>query len=178
MGYFWSMGISFKNKELAEQCETEIDSLILSDNTFVGLKKYVEQNEKLQTYILGIYPEGMEIAESEKLFSYPFFQEIRNQLNNIVLNLEIEYNIAFYEFEAADYLLNEDIVEDISNYGLGEIRERDFNVLYFDEEHYIPKRYFDGLILSNDEYKKIAMAYPEFEPYKKGYVWLPNRNSR
>ena len=178
MGYFWSMGISFQNKELAEKCKTEIDSLVLSDNTLVGLGKYISENKKLQTYILQIYPEGMEIAENEKLFSYPFFQEIRNQLYNFVLGLKIEYNIAFYEFEAADYLLNDDVIEDILSFGLGEIRMKQSNVLYFDEENYIPKRYLDGLILSNNEYKKIAIRYPEFKPYKDGYVWLPFRNSR
>lgn len=82
----------------------------------------------------------------------------------------------FFEFEAADYLLNDNIIEDISNVGLGEIRQKDSNVPYFDSQNYVPKRYYDGLVISDDEYKMIAIRYPEFKLFKKGYVWLPIRN--
>ncbi|MWB94190.1 hypothetical protein GON26_07435 [Flavobacterium sp. GA093] len=172
MGYFWSMGISFKNIELAEQANSNIGNLILSDNTFVALKKHIVFNAKLKTHVLTIYPEGMEFGDGKKLFSHPFFQDIKVQLNDIVLNLETDFNIAFFEFEAADYLEHDDIVEDILTLGLGEIKMSDPNSPYFEEEYYVAKRYYDGLILSNDEYKKIAVRYPQFKYFKNGYVRL------
>lgn len=90
------MGISFKSQELAKKCEDKIVNLTLSDNTVVKLEKYISKNIKLNTYILSVYPKGMEYGDGPKLFSYPFFEEIRNQLYEYIFNLELEFNIAFF----------------------------------------------------------------------------------
>ena len=181
MGYFWSMGISFMDKETAEICQAKLRKIVLSDGSIVNLHSYILLQTSFDIepdYVLEIYPENMEIDGKRDNLNFPFFREINKQLLQIIKELKYDFQIAFFEFEGADKVTNENIINSINEDGIGQIRHKEVNDIYFDPKNYIPKRYFDGLILSNKEYERLNKKHIEFEYFKDGYKWLPIRNSR
>ncbi len=181
MGFYWSMGISFSNKEIAENCQKTLKNIKLSDGRTVNLSSNIllQTNFDIQPdYVLEIFPEEMEIDGNRRNLAFPFFSEIREQLLQFIKELKLDFKIAFCECEGADRVTNENIINWINEEGIGEIRDSEPNDTHFDQKNYIPKRYFDGLILSNKEYERLKNQHIEFEYFKDGYVWLPIRNSR
>ncbi len=180
MGFYWSMGISFSDKQIAENCQANFKEIILSDGRIVNLNSYIllQTNFDLKPdYVLEIFPEEMEIDGNRKNLEFPFFGEIREKLFQFIKKLKLDFNIAFCEFEGADRVTNENIIHWINEDGIGEINYKELNDVFFDLRSYVPKRYFDGLILSDMEYERLKNQRAEFEYFKKGYVWLPIRNS-
>ncbi|MGX7666380.1 hypothetical protein [Flavobacterium pedocola] len=180
MGFYWSMGISFSDKQIAENCQATLKKINLSDGRIVNLYSNILSQTNFDTqpdYVLEIFPEEMEIDGNRRNLEFPFFGEIRDQLFQFIKELKLDFKIAFCECEGADRVTNENIINWINEDGIGEIRNREVNDLGFDPRNYIPKRYFDGLILSNNEYKRLKKQHIEFEYFKDGYVWLPIRNS-
>ena len=179
MGYFYSLGVNFDNRDLAEDCNQKIKSfeIKLSDNTIVEVETYIYE-EKLTNgktrYQSQIFPKGLECGKgSIKLFSKPYFYEIRKKLYSFLNQLDLEFNYAFYEFEGADYFLDEDVVQEINEFGIGEIKQ-DTNaafMLNFDVEYYLPKRQFDGLVLSEKLYNLLEDK-SNFVEFKSKYMWL------
>jgi hypothetical protein len=176
MGWYWSMGISFKEKQIAEKCQERLLDIKLSDNRVVQLKSHI----LLQTdfnlkpdFVLEIFPERMEIDGDRKNLEYPYFIEIKIQLLQFIKELDLKFEISFFEFEGADRVTNENIIKWINNDGIGDILVKDYNNLYSDSKYYTPKRYLDGLILSMEQHDLILNKIPEFINFKDGYVWLP-----
>ena len=180
MGFYWSMGISFSDKQIAENCQANFKEIILSDGRIVNLNSYIllQTNFDLKPdYVLEIFREEKEIDGNRKNLEFPFFGEIREKLFQFIKKLKLDFNIAFCEFEGADRVTNENIIHWINEDGIGEINYKELNDVFFDLRNYVPKRYFDGLILSDMEYERLKNQRAEFEYFKKGYVWLPIRNS-
>ena len=181
MGFYWSMGISFDEKIIAEYCKANLKNITLSDGRIVNLDTYIllQTNFDLKPdYVVEIFPEEMEIDGNRRNLEFPFFGEIRDHLFQFIRELKLDFNIAFCECEGADRVTNENIISWINDDGIGKIRNREENDMHFDKRNYIPKRYFDGLILSNKEYNRLKVKHNEFECFKDGYMWLPIKNSR
>ena len=148
----------------------------LSDGRFVKLKSNIQLQTSFDSaadYVVEIFPSEMEVDGKRKNLGYPFFGEIKRHLLELVKNSDFNFDIAFFEFEAADRVTNENIINWINKIGIGEIRQSEPNDQYFDARSYVPKRYFDGLILSRKEFEKLDIKYPEFEDFKNNYFWLP-----
>ena len=165
MGFYWSMGISFSDKQIAENCQANFKEIILSDGRIVNLNSYIllQTNFDLKPdYVLEIFPEEMEIDGNRKNLEFPFFGEIREKLFQFIKKLKLDFNIAFCEFEGADRVTNENIIHWINEDGIGEINYKELNDVFFDLRNYVPKRYFDGLILSDMEYERLKNQRAEF----------------
>ena len=176
MGWYWSMGISFEEKILAEKCQERLFKLKLSDKREVKLDSHVTlQTDYYYTphFVLEIFPEQMTIDGDRKNLEYPYFIEIKSQLLRFIKELDLKLEIAFFEFEGADRITHENIIKEINENGIGEIIENDINHLFSDSKDYKPKRYLDGLILSIEQYNLILNKIPEFKNFKDGYFWLP-----
>lgn len=177
MAFVWSFGIKFNCLEDAEKAKSAINNIILSDKTEVGLYKgisYKDGDINLNECTLDIMAENMQIAGNQKLLSYPFYYEIRDAYYNFLLNTE-NFTMALFEFEGADRIAHEDIINDINQYGLGEILNSDNCIdLKVSDTIFQSKRILDGLVLSNENLRKLKKEYSElFEPFKSGYYWLP-----
>jgi hypothetical protein len=176
MGYYWSMGISFDDKPTAENFQAGLEEINLSDGRSAKLDSHIllqTSFNNLADYVVEIFPKEMEIDGERKNLNYPYFNEIKNQLYRFIRKSEFDFNIAFFEFEGADKVTNENIISWINEFGIGEIQEVEPNDNFFDPRNYSPKRYFDGLILSNNEFSKLKPNYAEFKYFKENYVWLP-----
>lgn len=180
MGYFYTLGINFNNRDLAEDCNRQIKNfeIKLSDNTIVEISTYIYEEKLIDGEIhfqSQIYPKGLEYSLGNRnLLSKPNFYEIRKKFYAFLMELNIEFNYAFYEFEGADYFLDENIIQEINKYGIGEVK-KDTNaasMLNFDVEYYLPKRYFDGLILSEKLFNLLENN-SNFVKFKNKYMWLP-----
>ena len=69
--------------------------------------------------------------------------------------------------------MDEDVVQEINEFGIGEIKQ-DTNaafMLNFDVEYYLPKRQFDGLVLSEKLYNLLEDK-SNFVEFKSKYMWL------
>jgi hypothetical protein len=129
------------------------------------------------TYQVDLYPNGLQyMAAPEKLASRPYFYEIRSQLYQFVLTLDIDFNDAFFEFEGADHLKDSDVAADINLYGIGnhEMGDQQAATLsIFEPSYYYGKRYFDGLVISEALYDRLIRDREHFVIFKPGYFWLP-----
>ncbi len=180
MGYYYTLGINFNKRDLAEKCNQKVMNfeVKLSDNSIVEMKTYVYEeifdNGEIR-YQSHINPKGLEYGLGHrKLFSKPYFYEIRKKLYSFLIELDLEFNYAFYEFEGADFFLNENIVDYINEFGIGEVKE-DSNASYmlnFDLEYYLPKRQLDGLVLSEKLFNLLENK-SNFVQFKNEYMWLP-----
>lgn len=182
MAFVWSFGIKFNCLEDAENAKSTINKIILSDKTQIALYKeisYKDGDTTLKECTLDLMAENMELAGNQKLLSYPFYYEIRDAFYQFLLNIEINYSMALFEFEGADKITHADIIDDINQYGLGEILNSNNCVdLKVSDTIYQSKRILDGLVLSNEELVKLKKEYSElFVPFKSGYSWLPIKNS-
>ncbi|RXR20251.1 hypothetical protein [Flavobacterium stagni] len=176
MGYFWSMGISFRDKQIAENCQAELKEIKLSDGRLVNFSCYILPQTDFDiepNYVLEIYPEEMEIDGRRKNLEYPFFDEIRNQLLQFVRDLKLNFEIAFCECEGADRVTHTNLINCINENGIEEYLSSENIDIYLNPENPYPKRYFDGLILSKNEYERLKIKYPEFKKFKENYLWLP-----
>jgi len=178
MAFVWSFGIKFNNIEDAEKAKTKIDKIILSDGTEIGLYNHITyQNgdSSLKECTLELMLHNMQLAGNQKLFSFPYYYEIRDFFYQFLYNLKIDFIMALFEFEGADKIAHEDIVEDINLYGLGEILNSNNCVdLRISDSIYQTKRILDGLVLSNEKLEDLKTEYVKsFEPFKSGYSWLP-----
>lgn len=183
MAFVWSFGIKFNCLEDAEKTKSKINKIILSDKTEIALYKgisYKDGDITLRECTLDLMAENMQIAGNQKLLSFPFFYEIRDTFYQFLLDKEINFTMALFEFEGADRIAHEDIINDINQYGLGEILNSDNCVdLKVSDSIYQNKRILDGLVLSKEKLEKLKKEYSElFEPFKTGYYWLPIKNSR
>src|SRR5690606_6416480 len=130
MGYYWSLGISFYDKFSAEKCRAEINEVKLSDGRIVKLNSNVYLQSEFEIsphYVLEIYPAEMEVDGRRRNLTYPFFGEIRNSLLDYIRDLQFDFGIAFFEFEGADKVTNENIIGWINEFGLGDILEKESN---------------------------------------------------
>lgn len=176
MGYYWSMGISFDDKFTAENFQLGLKEINLSNGKSVKLDSHILLQTNFNNnanYVVEVFPKEMEIDGRRQNLNYPFFNEIKEQLYYLVKISKFDFNIAFFEFEGADRVTNENIISWINEFGIGEIRNAEPNDSNFDPRNYIPKRYFDGLILSCKEFRKLKVKYKEFKYFKDDYVWLP-----
>jgi hypothetical protein len=180
MGWFYTLGINFNDRELAEVCNQKIMNfeIKLSDNTIVEIATYIYEEkliDGISRYQSQILPKGLEYGlGNRKLLSKPYFYEIRNKIYSFLIELDIEFNYAFYEFEGADTFLDENIIEYLNEVGIGEVK-KDINassMLSFDDDYYLPKRYFDGLIISEKLFNLLENK-SNFEVFKEKYMWLP-----
>ncbi len=178
MAFIWSFGIKFKNLEDAEAVKSQIDKIPLSDGTEVGLyKSIVYQNGdlSLKECTLDLFPHDMQVAGNQKLLSFPFYYEIRDYFYQFLQNLKIDFDAALFEFEGADRIAHNDVVEDINQYGVGEIYNSNNHAdLMVSNSIYQNKRILDGLVLSKENFEKLKDEYSNFfEPFKHEYYWLP-----
>ena len=180
MGYFYSLGVNFNERELAEKCNQKVKNfeIKLTDDSIVEVNTYVYEEKLIDgkfRYQSQIFPEGMQCSTgNRKLLSKPYFYEIRNKLYSFLYELDMEFNYAFYEFAGADCFLDEDVVEQINKFGIG-TTEKDKNASFmgfFNVDYYLPKRHLDGLILSERMFSNIEDKN-SFEEFKNKYMWLP-----
>ena len=182
MAHVWSFGIKFNNLESSEKAKSTIDKVILSDGTEIGIYKmitYENGDSSLKECTLELMVHNMQVAGNQKLFSFPYYYEIRHFYYQILIDLEIDFCMALFEFEGADRIAHEDIINDINLYGLGEILNSDTCVdLKVSDTIYQSKRILDGLVLSNEKLRKLKKEYADFfEPFKPGYYWLPIKSN-
>ena len=182
MGAFYSFGIIFNNQNDAEKCKTVFATynLQLSDSTKIESRVFVDECDyainDLKQYSCSIFPIGLELPGlNPKLVQANYFCEIRNQLYAFLKNLKIEFNYAWFEFEAADIIKDENPLPEIKKDGIGEIHGGELNGYFAgvgDGKH-SPKRDLDGFVISESLYESYELAIKEFEPFKSGYFWLP-----
>ena len=182
MGAFYSLGISFNNIENAENCKSQFEkyNFVLSDNTEMLFRIFILKCDYLingkNQYVCGIFPLGLEIPNlNQKLLKGKYFYEIRNLLYDFIRNLNLDFNFAFYEFEGADFVQDNNPIDEISIYGYGEIVSGEpvgYFLGLYNPKDFLQKRYLDGLIISNKIWNKDILNINEFETFKEGYLWL------
>lgn len=182
MGAFYSLGITFDNIENAENCKSEFEKYkyYLSDNTEVGFRIFITKcdyllNEKEQ-FTCGIFPLGLELPNANlKLLEGKYFYEIRTSIYTFVKDLKLSFNFAFYEFEGADFVQDNNPIFEILESGYGKIESGEPNGYFlglYDSSDFLPKRYLDGLVISNTICDRNLTDLKEFENFKEGYLWL------
>ncbi|WP_438966717.1 hypothetical protein [Flavobacterium sp.] len=183
MAFVWSFGIKFNGIEDAEKVKSQIDNIILSDGTEIGIYKHITYengNLNLTECTLELILHNMQVSGNQKLLSFPYFYEIRDFFYQFLRNLDIDFCEALFEFEGSDRIAHENLIEYINQYGIGEIVNSDnFADLKVSSTIYQSKRILDGLVLSKENFEKLKNEYSEyFEPFKNGYYWLAIKNSR
>ena len=178
MAFVWSFGIKFNNFEDAEKAKSLIEKVILSDGIEIEMYKgitYEKGDLSQKECTLELMLHNMQISGNQKLLSYPFYYEIRDFFYQFLYDLKIDFCMALFEFEGADWIAHQKIIEYINEYGVGEIMNSDnFIDLKVSDTIHQNKRVFDGLVLSNEKLGKLKKEYSElFEPFKSGYYWLP-----
>ena len=174
MAVIYTLGIEFKNFEDTEKCSTKLDKVILSDSSEIPLQKFIEKkndDKNGQKHIIMFMPENMQIAGNKKLLSNPFFYDILNQFYQFIFDLEMDFEVALFGVEGGDRILD-DVVEYINEFGT------DFKSNFIDGDVKnsigLGENYFDGLVLSEQEFKRLDNKYRRnFQIFKPGYVWLP-----
>ena len=187
MGLYYSLGVIFDEKTQAESFLKDLSQqkIVLSDSTVVQAHGYLSEtvfiNVTEQKSVVQFFLDGLEIGSlsDKKLFSKPFFYEIRDSLYNFLLSTNYNFSHAFYELEGADKLLTDDLQSEILHDGIGEIDIGDKNAGRCSgksPEYFYSKRLLDGLIVSDYKYPNVQIDFPEFREFKKGYSWLPIPN--
>jgi hypothetical protein len=127
-------------------------------------------------FYLDIYPVGLQYVTGDiKIASLPFFYEIRTILYKFLYDLDLKFNCAFFELEGADILNDNDIVNTLNEFGIGDIAKGDSNAASLiggNPLDYDSKRLYDGLIVSDTVYNDINDK-SFFIEFKEGYMWLP-----
>ena len=182
MGAFYSFGITFDNIENAKNCKSEFEkyNFSLRDNTEMDFRIFVTKCDYLldekEQFTCGIFPLGLELPNANlKLLKGKYFYEIRTKLYTFLKDLKLPFNFAFYEFEAADFVQDNNPIFEILEYGYGEIESGEPNGYFlglYNSSDFLPKRYFDGLVISDAIYKRDLKVLKEFEKFKEGYLWL------
>jgi hypothetical protein len=177
MAFVWTLGIEFKSFEEAEICSAKLDKVILSDASEIPLRKFNQRkNSNIQKHIIMFMPENMQFAGNDKLISNPFFYDIFDQFYQFIFNLEMNFDVALFGLEGGDRILD-DAVDYINEFGLG-FKSNNIDG-YVKDGVGLGQNYFDGLVLSNDEFQRLRNIHRQnFEIFKPGYFWLPVRNNR
>lgn len=178
MAFVWSCGIQFNTLVDAEKAKNEIGNITLSDGSSVELYKEiisVDVKQETRSYTLCLMAHQMQIAGNENLLSFPFYYEIRDFFYHFIYKLKNDFNLALFEFEGADRIAFDNVIQWINEYGLGEILNSDTCPdLKVSESVFQEKRLLDGLIISDKMRENLKEEYLNFfVPYKKGYFWLP-----
>lgn len=178
MAFVWSCGIQFNSFKDAEKAKDKIDKITLSDGSIIGVYKEILCKEfqfSPNHYTLCLMAHQMQIAGDKKLLSFPYFYEVRDTFYHFIHNLDIEFNLALFEFEGADKIAFDDTFHLINNYGIGQIlNSNTCPELRVSDTIFQEKRLLDGLVISDKMKKELKVEYSKFfEPYKKGYSWLP-----
>jgi hypothetical protein len=170
MGLFYSLGIVFNNQTDAELLCNEFKNkkIVLSNHDEVSLKPDVSEHEDNDTfeeklYILRVFIEGLGTSNTIlKLYEKPYFYEIRDFFYDYLKNLNIYFEFAHYELEAADMLISSETLEYIiylfENYSKSELLSR---------------KYVSGMVISLDNFNKLEKFKDEFQPFKENYYWIP-----
>lgn len=182
MGAFYSLGITFDNIENAENCKFEFEKykFFLSDNTEMSFRIFVLKCDYLlngkEQFTCGIFPIGLEIPNPNlKLLKGKYFYEIRTALYNFLKDLKFSFNFAFYEFEGADFVQDNNPITEILEHGYGKIESGEPSGYFlglYNSLDFLQKRYLDGLVISNAICEKDLTDLKEFENFKDGYLWL------
>jgi hypothetical protein len=178
MAFIWSFGIKFKSIEEAEKAKSKIDTIILSDGTEVGIHKgitYQNGNLSLKECTLDLWLHHMQVAGDQKLLSFPYYYEIRDFYYQFLRDLEIDFNMALFEFEGADRIAHNNLIENINEDGIGAILNSDNCAnLQVSDTIYQSKRILDGLVVSEENLGNLKKEFSGlFVPFKPGYYWLP-----
>lgn len=182
MGLFYSLGVTFDSIEEAKNCKIEFEKrkIFLSDNTEINFQISVLKcgyllNKKEQ-FTCGIFPIGLEIPNANlKLFKGKYFYEIRNGIYTFLQDLKLSFNFAFYEFEGADFVQCDNPIIEILQYGFGEIYSGEPNGSFlglYNSSDFLPKKYLDGLIISDRICDKKFKNSKELNTFKEGYLWI------
>lgn len=182
MGVFYSLGITFDTIENAENCKLEFEKFdfSLSDNTKIDFRIFVTKCDYLlkekEQFTCGIFPLGLELPNTNlKLLKGKYFYEIRTALYTFLQDLKISFNLAFYEFEGSDFLQDNNPINEILEYGYGAIESGEPNGYFlglYNSSDFLPKRYLDGLVISETIYKSHFTDFKEFISFKENYLWL------
>lgn len=188
MGWYYSLGIVFENENLLNDCKKTFSQILkLSNGTEVRMTTEVHKVEYSNNVVLQLLPYGLSTDTfngRDVLFKRPYFYEIRDFLYKQLLNLNINFKTALFELEAGDYLIENDIIEELNIRGIGGITfgysyvsGGDVNASSISGKHppeyYIAKRYFDGLILNKKEFYRLRTNQSEFQTFKENYYWIP-----
>ncbi|MFY8180765.1 MAG: hypothetical protein ACOVLG_03230 [Flavobacterium sp.] len=178
MAWVWSFGIKFNCLEDCEQVKATINKVTLSDKTEINLSKYISyknEDTSLKECTLHFMLENMQVAGNQKLLSYPFYYEIRDTFYKFLLDMKVNFSEALFEFEGADRIAYDEIIDHINQHGIGEILNSDNSAdLKVSDTIYQNKRLLDGLVLSNEKFVRLNKEYSKFfKPFKSGYYWLP-----
>lgn len=183
MGAFYSFGIIFSNQNDAEECKIQFSNYIveLSDGTKIKSRIFTEKCDYkingLKQYLCGIFPIGLELPGlNPKFVQAKYFYEIRNHLYAFLEKLNLKFSFAWFEFEAADIIKDENPLIEIKTNGIGEIHSGELNGYFngtHDKDGYFPKRDLDGFVISESLYKSSDLKLKEFKTFKSDYFWLP-----
>ena len=183
MGAFYSFGIIFSNQDDSEKCKYQFSNygVELSDGTKIEFRIFTDECDYeingSKQYSCGIFPIGLELPGlNPKLVKAKYFYEIRNQLYLFLEKLNLEFNFAWFEFEAADIIKDENPLLEIKKNGIGETHNGELNGYFngtHDNDGYSPKRDLDGFVISESIYKLSELNLEEFKIFKSDYLWLP-----
>lgn len=185
MGWFYSFGIVFNNNTDAELLCNDFKNkkIVLSNHDEVSLDSDVAEHEDNETfeeklYILRVFIEGLGTSNTNfKLYENPYFYEIRDFFYDYLKKINIDFEFAHYELEAADMLMGSEILEYIiylfeSNYKSYGVRSLEI-ISEIDKTKFLSKRYIDGMVISLNNFNKLEKFKAEFQPFKENYFWLP-----
>lgn len=185
MGWFYSFGIVFNNQTDAElSCNDFKDKkIVLSNHDEVILDPDISEHEDNETfeeklYILRVFIEGLGTSNTNlKLYEKPYFFETKDFFYDYLKNLDIDFEFAHYELEAADMLMGSETLEYIiysfeNNYKSDGDRSSEI-ISEIDETKFLSKKYIDGMVISLSNFNKLERFKDEFQPFKENYFWLP-----
>ncbi|MCS3531554.1 hypothetical protein [Chryseobacterium sp. JUb7] len=170
MGWYYSFGIVFNNQtDAGLSCnDFKNKKIVLSNHDEVSLDPDVSEHEDNGTfeqklYILRVFIEGLGTGNTNsKLYETPYFYEIRDFFYDYLKNLNIDFEFAHYELEAADMLMGSETLE---------------YIIYLFENNskseLLSKKYIDGMVISLDNFNKLEKFKDEFRTFKENYYWLP-----
>lgn len=180
MGAFYSFGITFNTLQDADNCKLLFtnhnlqlsDSTIVSSRILIGECEYMLGDKK--QFVCAIFPNGLELPNANLKFLQPkYFYEIRNSFYKFLSEIDIEFNFAFFEFEAADFIQDNNPLLEFKNYenyyaGINEY----FDGLY-NADDFLQKKYLGGLVIAKPLIESSSLNPDEFDYFKNGYLWIP-----
>ena len=170
MGWYYSLGIVFNNQIDAELCCNDFKNrkIVLSNGDEVILEPDVSEHEDNEAseeklYILRVFIEGLGTSNTNvKLYEEPYFYEVRDFFYNYLKKLNIDFEFAHYELEAADMLMGSQTLEYI--------------IFLFEnnsKSQFLSQKYVDGIVISLNNFNKLEKFKSEFQIFKENYYWLP-----
>lgn len=184
MGLNYSFGITFSDKRDAELCYNDFrnEKNVLSSEKNVNLSSHIYEhadNKILQEklYVLCVSINGLgNVGLNTSLFEQSNFYTIRDFFYKYLKGIKFDFEFAHFELEAADYLMcAADMTEDIGwllkNESDGD--ENAAKVSGIDKSNFLSKKYIDGIVVSEKNYKKLSNYLSEFQIFKPNYYWLP-----